>query len=124
MVAMPGNMLDASSRMENRLPIGAHSLDYLKLPQSNLLRDQMEKLCVGGEEGIAGLSNASRKSMHQHMESWPNVCMEPSSLSLDGKRTVIHGNKRESILFSSSLSEIYSRKCKVAFHAYHMQFIL
>ncbi|KAE8123780.1 hypothetical protein FH972_018709 [Carpinus fangiana] len=110
MVPMPGNMLDASSHLEKLLPIGAHSVDCLKLPQSNLLRDQMEKLCVGGEEGIAGLSNASRKSTHHHMESWPNVSMQPPSLSLDGKRTVINGNKRESILFSSSLSEMYSRK--------------
>jgi hypothetical protein len=121
---MPGNMLDASSHLEKLLPIGAHSADCLKLPQSNLLRDQMEKLGVGGEEGIAGLSNASRKSTHHHLESWPNVSMQPPSLSLDGKRTVINGNKRESILFSSSLSEMYSRKRKVSFYVYHMQFIL
>jgi hypothetical protein len=42
-------------------------------------------------------------------------CVQLPSHSLDGKKTVLSGINRESSLFSSSLSEIFSRKCKLSF---------
>ncbi|KAG6686074.1 hypothetical protein I3842_11G000900 [Carya illinoinensis] len=48
------------------------------------------------------------------MESWSNVCNQQlPSHSLDRKKTVISGTKHESSLFSSSLSEIFSRKLRI-----------
>lgn len=112
MVATPGSVLDALPHLEKLSPTGAQSVDTLELPQSILPRDQRKKTGSGGEE--ADLSNASWKSVNHHMESLSNVCMQLPSHSLDRKKTVISGTNHESSLFSSSLSEIFSRKCKIS----------
>ncbi|KAF5476482.1 hypothetical protein F2P56_003233 [Juglans regia] len=108
MVATPGSVLDALPHLEKLSPIGAQSVDALELPQSILPRDQRKKTGSGGEE--ADLSNASWKSVNHQMESLSNACMQMPSHSLDRKKTVISGTNHESSLFSSSLSEIFSRK--------------
>ncbi|XP_030938118.1 protein MEI2-like 1 isoform X2 [Quercus lobata] len=110
MIATPGSLLDASLHAGKLSPIGTQSVDCLELPQTSLHRDQAEKLRVSGNEGIVSLSNASWKSMHHHMGLRPNVCVQLPSHSLEGKTTVMSGTNRESSLFSSSLSEIFSRK--------------
>lgn len=115
MIATPGSLLDASLHAGKLSPIGTQSVDCLELPQTSLHRDQAEKLRVSGNEGIVSLSNASWKSMHHHMGLRPNVCVQLPSHSLEGKTTVMSGTNRESSLFSSSLSEIFSRKCKLSF---------
>lgn len=116
-IIKPAKVLDTSPHLEKLSPIGAKPVDAWELPQSNLPRDKAGKIHAFREESLVGLSNASR------MEPWPNVSLQLPSHSLDGKKTLVSGTENESSLFSSSMSEIFSRKCKVSFHVYHVRVI-
>lgn len=106
-------MLDPSLPSKGFLPIGAQSVDYFDMPQSNLAGERTERLSISG--GVANTSKASWKPMNHHPKLWSDLPTRPTSHSLVGSKTVINGAQHESSLFSSSLSEIFSRKCKLSF---------
>ncbi|XP_031277248.1 protein MEI2-like 1 isoform X2 [Pistacia vera] len=114
MVAMSGNKLVASSPPEIFSPIGVPSVDWIEMRQSALAGDHMKKLGIVGEEGIANLSETSWNSVNHHPKSWSNLSVQPACYSLSGNRNGIKGIQSESSLFSSSLSDIFSRKMKLS----------
>lgn len=111
-VATPGSMFSHSLPSRKLLPIGAQSADYLDMPQSNLAGEQTERLSIGG---VANISKASWKPMDHQPKLWSDLSTKPTPYSSAGSKTVLHGAEHESSLFSSSLSEIFSRKCKLSF---------
>lgn len=111
-VPMLGGKFVASSPMENFSPVGIPSVDWLELQQSTLARDKMKRLGIVGEEGAANLSENSWNSVNHHPKSWSNLAVQPGINSLSGNRSGINGIQSESSLFSSSLSDIFTRKSK------------
>ncbi|XP_068305593.1 protein MEI2-like 1 isoform X3 [Pyrus communis] len=111
MVPAPGSMLGSSMPSKMYLPNGAQSVDHLDLPQSNLAGEQTERLSIGG--GVPNISKASWKPMDQQPKLWSDLSAKPTPYSSVGGKTVINGAHHESSLFSSSLSEIFSRKLRL-----------
>lgn len=60
--------------------------------------------------------------MDHHLNLWPDLYKKPTFNSMEGKKSLINGNHHESGLFSSSLTEIFSRKCKLI-HISHLDYI-
>ncbi|KAL5791594.1 hypothetical protein ACOSP7_000188 [Xanthoceras sorbifolium] len=114
MVPISGSKFVASSPLEQFSPIGVPSVDWLELRRSTLARDQTKKLGIGGEERIANLSETSWNSLNHPPKSWSNLGVQPPSYTLSGNRISINGIQSESSLFSSSLSDIFSRKLKMS----------
>lgn len=112
MIAVPGSKLDSISPLEKILPVVGRSVHRLEIPQSNLVRVQAERQSIGGE-GISNVPRASWKPMDHDLKLWSDLCAKPASYSLDGEKNLIHGFQHESSLFSSSLSDIFCRKCKL-----------
>lgn len=112
-VPTSGSIFDPSLPSKRFLPIGAQSVDYFDMPQSNLAGERTERLSISG--GVANTSKASWKPMNHHPKLWSDLPTRPTSHSLVGSKTAINGAQHESSLFSSSLSEIFTRKCKVLF---------
>ncbi|XP_004297487.1 PREDICTED: protein MEI2-like 1 [Fragaria vesca subsp. vesca] len=110
-VPTAGSMFDPSLPSKRFLPIGAQSVDYFDIPQSTLAGERTERLSVSG--GVANASKASWKPMNHHPKLWPDVPTRPTSHSLVGSKTVINGAQHESSLFSSSLSDIFTRKLRL-----------
>ncbi|KAK3183249.1 hypothetical protein Dsin_030535 [Dipteronia sinensis] len=113
MVTTSGSKFVASSPQEKFSPIGVPSVDWLELRRSTLARDQAKKLGTGGEERIASLSETSWNSLNHPPKSWSSLCVQPQS-TFSGNRIGINGIQSESSLFSSSLSDIFSRKLKMS----------
>ncbi|KAI5329434.1 hypothetical protein L3X38_028831 [Prunus dulcis] len=109
-VATPGSMFSHSLPSRKLLPIGAQSADYLDMPRSNLAGEQTERLSIGG---VANISKASWKPMDHQPKLWSDLSTKPTPYSSAGSKTVLHGAEHESSLFSSSLSEIFSRKLRL-----------
>uniref|UniRef100_A0A5B7BU13 RRM domain-containing protein n=1 Tax=Davidia involucrata TaxID=16924 RepID=A0A5B7BU13_DAVIN len=105
-----GSNAIASSSLEKLFPIGARSADCLEPLLSCVVRDQKEKIRIGGEEGTADLSPASGRYVNQNQKTWPNLYVPASPYNAERNRTKINGTLYESSLFSSSLSEVFSRK--------------
>ena len=82
----------------------------MELPPSNLARDQEEKLDIGWK-GITNLSEPSWNSVNHHPKSFSNLYMQPA-VNFNRNSTNVNVIQHESSLFSSSLSEIFNRKCK------------
>ena len=112
MIAIPGSKLDSLSPFEKFLPVVGRSVHRLEMPPSNLARIQAERQSSGGE-GIANISRTSWKPMDHNLKLWSDLCTKPASYSLDGEKNLTNGILHESSLFSSSLSEIFCRKCKL-----------
>ena len=91
-------------------PLEKLSADCMELPPSNLARDQEEKLDIGWK-GITNLSEPSWNSVNHHPKSFSNLYMQPA-VNFNRNSTNVNVIQHESSLFSSSLSEIFSRKCK------------
>ncbi|KAM2286445.1 hypothetical protein ACFX1S_038918 [Malus domestica] len=111
MVPTPGSKLGSSMPSKMYLPNGAQSVDHLDLPQSNLAGEQTERLSIGG--GVPNISKASWKPMDHQPKLWSDLSAKPTPYSSVGGKTVINGAHHESSLFSSSLSEIFSRKLRL-----------
>lgn len=103
----------ASSPLEKLSPAGARSMHYTELSQSILGRDQKEKSLRG--EGSVDMSKPAWNSMDDHPKSLSSLSFQPASHSLGRIRADFSGTQWESSLFSSSLSEIFSRKSKLPF---------
>ncbi|KAM5571519.1 protein MEI2-like 1 [Rosa sericea] len=110
-VPTAGSIFDPSLPSKRFLPIGAQSVDYFDMPQSNLTGERTERLSISG--GVANTSKASWKPMNHHPKLWSDLPTRPTSHSLVGSKTAINGAQHESSLFSSSLSEIFTRKLRL-----------
>ena len=116
-VPTTGSMFDHSFPSKRFLPVGAQSVDYFDMPQSTLAGECTERLSISG--GVGSASKASWKPINHHPKLWSDLPTRPTSHSLVGNKSAINGAQHESSLFSSSLSDLFSRKCKglLSFHA-------
>ena len=108
MVVPPGSILSGSS------PFDVNTKSGFPMSQTNLSEESLEKLPFSGEQGISDLMNGSKESLHSNPQSWSDhVFMQsaPTSDRLSGHNVV--GNNvvpHESSMFSSSLSDMFSKK--------------
>ncbi|KAA8542050.1 hypothetical protein F0562_023202 [Nyssa sinensis] len=109
-IQTPGSKSVASSSLEKLFPIGARSADCMELPPSCVVGEQKEKIYIGGEEGTANLYLASGRYLNHNQKTWPNLYVPSLSYGVERNGTKINGTPNQSILFSSPLSEVFSRK--------------
>lgn len=112
MVAPPGSTLSASSPFEAK--------SGFPMSQTSLSEESVQKLPFGGEQGIADVLKGSNGSFHHNPQSWSDVFRqsEPTSYRIIGNKVVAtNALPRETSLFSSSLSDMFSHKCKNIFDA-------
>ncbi|XP_061357131.1 protein MEI2-like 1 isoform X2 [Gastrolobium bilobum] len=109
MAESAGSILNAS------LPLETNPKSGLPMSQFSPSREIAENLHFGGETGIIDLLKDSKKSLNYHPRSWSDAHMQPASSSygLIGNKVVTNAASRESSLFSSSLSEIFSQKLRL-----------
>ncbi|XWS51504.1 hypothetical protein CRYUN_Cryun12cG0181700 [Craigia yunnanensis] len=104
-------MSDNQDKLVGSSPLEKVSADCMELPPTNLARDQEEKLDIGWK-GITNLSEPSWNSVNHHPKSLSNLYMQPA-LNFNRNSTNANVIQHESSLFSSSLSEIFSRKLRL-----------
>ncbi|KAJ4838396.1 hypothetical protein Tsubulata_017426 [Turnera subulata] len=110
MTKIPGSKLPASSPSGNFSVTAAPSVDHVGFPQSFLA--QKGELLIN--EGNANMSKTSWNSVDNHSSSWSNVSSHPASHIPGRIGDGVTGNPQwESSLFSSSLSEIFTRKLRL-----------
>lgn len=105
----------ASSPLEKRMSVEYQIPNAFKPPSPYLIRNQkanlsLEKHAVGAERAA---SHSSQGLIDHNPGTRSNLNMEPSFYSMDGDGIHVRGGQYENGLFSSSLSELFSRKCKV-----------
>jgi hypothetical protein len=88
--------------MEKLIPVEGQMVKSVEHPESFLIRDQQVKLSLN--RLAVGAGRASSHSL--------TLNVQPASYSLEGNNGSIMDAQYESSLFSSSLSELFSRKCK------------
>ncbi|CAK8579091.1 unnamed protein product [Lathyrus sativus] len=101
MIAPPGNTLNASS------PFEVNAKSGFPMSQTNLSEGSVEKL-----PDIADVLKGSRESFHYNPQSWSDVSRQsaPTSHRLIGNKLVANNDvRRESSLFSSSLSDMFTK---------------
>jgi hypothetical protein len=113
MAASPGGILHTSSTLERNAKIG------LPMSQTSLSGEVLENVHFGAQAGMVDALKDSKESLNYHPRSWSDVHRQPASSSygLIGNKIVTNAGARESSLFSSSLSDMFSQKCKNVFHA-------
>ncbi|XWS60194.1 hypothetical protein CRYUN_Cryun07bG0014600 [Craigia yunnanensis] len=104
----PNTMSDNQDKLVGSSPLEKLSADCMELPPSSRARDQEEKLDIGWK-GITNLSEPSWNSVNLHPKSLSNLYMQPV-VNFNRNSTNVNVIQHESSLFSSSLSEIFSRK--------------
>jgi len=110
MAASPGCILNTSSPHATNAKSG--------LPMSHTISGEItEDLHYGREAGNIDMLKDSTESFNYSKRSWSNVHRPPasSSFGLIGSKIVTNSASRESSLFSSSLSDVFSQKCKNLF---------
>ncbi|XWS37041.1 hypothetical protein CRYUN_Cryun19dG0009200 [Craigia yunnanensis] len=104
-------MSDNQDKSVGSSPLEKLSADCLEFPPSNLARDQEEKLDIGWK-GITNLSEPSWNSVNHIPRSLSNLYMQPA-VNFNRNSANVNVIQHESSLFSSSLSEIFSRKLRL-----------
>ncbi|CAK7336829.1 unnamed protein product [Dovyalis caffra] len=110
-IPIPSSNCVASSPLEFSSG-GALSMHYAELSQSVIAKDQKEKSLIS--EGSANMSKHAWSSIDHHPKSWSSLSMQPASYSTARSRADISGTQWERSLFSSSFSEIFSRKLRLS----------
>lgn len=107
MAASPGSILNASS------PLGINAKTSLPMSQTSLSGEITGNLHFGGE-GITDVLMDCQERFNYHPISCSDVHMQSASSSygLIRNKIVANAASRESSLFSSSLSDIFTQKCK------------
>ncbi|XP_058757243.1 protein MEI2-like 1 [Vicia villosa] len=107
--ASPGSILHTSSTLERNAKTG------LPMSQTSLSGETSENLHFGGQAGIVDALKDSKESLNYHPRSWSDVHRQPASSSygLIGNKIVTNAGPRESSLFSSSLSDMFSQKLRL-----------
>ncbi|XP_077250466.1 protein MEI2-like 4 isoform X2 [Tasmannia lanceolata] len=112
-----GNKSDASSALEKLHPMGVHSAGSLQIPQTYIVKDQKAKLNLErhlvGTERTSSLSINSWKVIDQDSGSRSKY-MQPGFLFVEGNMVDFNGPHYENGLFSSSLSEIFTKKLRLS----------
>ncbi|KAF7123644.1 hypothetical protein RHSIM_Rhsim12G0017500 [Rhododendron simsii] len=106
----------ASSPLEKRMSVECQIPNSFRPPSPYLIRNQkanfsLEKHAVGAERAA---SNSSQGLIDHNPGTRSNSNMEPSFYSMDGDGIHVRGAQYENGLFSSSLSELFSRKLRVS----------
>lgn len=112
------NKANASSLLDKHRPIGAPLVESLDFSQTYIVKDQKDKLSinrhvVGAER--TSLSMTSRKVVDHSLGSHANLYTQPASLFAEGNKAELNGPQYENSLFSSSLSDIFKKKCEFSF---------
>eukprot|EP00256_Glycine_max_P035420 XP_006581837.1 protein MEI2-like 1 isoform X2 [Glycine max] len=110
MAASPGIIFNTSSPLETNSKTG------LSISQTTLSREITEDLHFGRETGNTDmLKDSTTESLNYHKRSWSNVYRQSASGSygLIGSKIVTNAASRESSLFSSSLSDMFSQKLRL-----------
>jgi len=110
MAASPGCILNTSSPRATNAKSG--------LPMSHTtLSGEITEDHFGREAGTIEMLKDSMETFNYSKRSWSNVHRQPASSSygLIGSKIVPGAASCESSLFSSSLSEMFSQKCKNLF---------
>ncbi|GAU38125.1 hypothetical protein TSUD_318120 [Trifolium subterraneum] len=107
--ASPGGILHTSSTLERNAKTG------LPMSQTSLSGEISGNLHFGGQAGIVDVLKDSKESLNYHPTSWSDVHRQPASSSygLIGNRVFTNAGSRESSLFSSSLSDMFSQKLRL-----------
>lgn len=108
MAASPGGILHTSSALERNEKIG------LPMSQTSLSGEVIENVHFGAQAGMVDALKDSKESLNYHPRSWSDVHRQPASSSygLIGNKIVTNAGARESSLFSSSLSDMFSQKLR------------
>ncbi|KAK7282133.1 hypothetical protein RIF29_10701 [Crotalaria pallida] len=109
MSASPGTILSASS------PLQRNAKNGLPMSQTSLSGEITGNLHFGGEQGSTDVLKDSQERLDYDPRSWSDVRMQAASGSygLIGNKIATNVAARESSLFSSSLSDIFSQKLRL-----------
>ena len=110
---MPHRKSVVSLPLEKLLSGGSLSVDCLKLPPSYVAGDRKEKYHTGGEKGLVNFSRASGEFMKNNQKAFPNLYRQAVSYSIATNKTNANGTQYGNGFFSSSLSEVFGKKCKL-----------
>ncbi|GFS33081.1 MEI2-like protein 1 [Actinidia rufa] len=104
-----------SSPFEKQIPVESKMLKPFEWPGPYLIQDQkfnfsLEKHAVGPERAS---SNGFSRSVAHDLGARSNLNTEPASYFVEGDEIRVVGTQNENGLFSSSLSELFSRKFRL-----------
>ncbi|KAK4413538.1 protein MEI2-like 4 [Sesamum alatum] len=106
----------ASSPLENRIPLDSQMAKGFALPDYYLSRGQNPNLLLG--KHIVGAERAASRSLPSAVDhdlgSRTNLNTETASYLFDGDKINLMGAQYENGLFSSSLSDLFSRNLKLS----------
>ncbi|KAL3511505.1 hypothetical protein ACH5RR_030906 [Cinchona calisaya] len=105
----------ASSPSEKRIPLDSR-MSCFDLPDSFLHHEQRAALSI--EKHAVGVAGAASHSLpinfDRDLGTKPNFSVEPASYVMEGEKLNLIGTQCENGLFSSSLSELISRKLRLS----------
>ncbi|KAG2706426.1 hypothetical protein I3760_05G103400 [Carya illinoinensis] len=93
----------ASSPMENLVPVESQIVKSPEHPESFLIQDEQVKFSL--HRHAVGAGRASSHSLALNVQ--------PASYAMEGNKSSMMGTQYESSLFSSSLSDLFSRKWRL-----------
>ncbi|XP_072963804.1 protein MEI2-like 4 isoform X2 [Typha angustifolia] len=106
-----------SSSLENLHPVGANPVDFLE-SQTHIFKDLKTKFSLEnhliGRERINSLSSTCWKASYQDSLSHSDLSAKTASLVAHGRKVDVNGTRYEKGLFSSSLSEMFDKKLRLA----------
>lgn len=117
MSLISGNKANASLLLDKHRPIGVPLVESLDFSHPYIVKDQKDKLSINRHVGAerTSLPLPSWKVFDQSVGSHPNLYMQPASLFMEGSKAESNGPQYENSLFSSSLSDIFKKKCEFSF---------
>lgn len=105
----------ALSPLERHLNMGTQSVESLEYPQSSFVRAPKPIPTLGqhvADLDRTNLSMSSWRSIGHSLGTRSNIYVQPSSSLVDSHTVNMNGIQHENGLFSSSLSEIFNKKCE------------
>uniref|UniRef100_A0A5B7BKU7 RRM domain-containing protein n=1 Tax=Davidia involucrata TaxID=16924 RepID=A0A5B7BKU7_DAVIN len=106
----------ASSPLEKRMPVDFQMVKCFEPPDPYLIRDQKVNLSL--KKHAVGAERATTHSLHRALDhdagTRSKLNMEPASYFMEGDKINVMDAQYENGLFSSSLSELFSRKLRLS----------
>ncbi|XP_027098705.2 protein MEI2-like 4 isoform X1 [Coffea arabica] len=106
----------ASSPLQKRIQLDSQISNCFDLPDSFLHQDQRAATSI--EKHAIGAAGATSRSLPRNFDhdlvTRPNFSVEPASYFMEGEKLNLVGAQYENGLFSSSLSELFSRKLRLS----------
>ncbi|XP_057950020.1 protein MEI2-like 4 isoform X2 [Malania oleifera] len=113
-----GSKSVTSSPLEKFIPVESQPGKFLERVRPFLHRDQKINISPGihgvGNGGAAGYSSTLWGSLDQDIGGRSNLNVQSASCFIEGEKINMTGARYENSLFSSSLSELFTRKLKLA----------